>query len=87
MSACWAVTTAATCFPKKWARPKDSLSVFFNVPSAKIKFHFHRTTQTENKIKLSSSVSFSPMVRSHSGHWLCTEIGYEQLLGSALPGV
>ena len=27
------------------------------------------------------------MVRSHSGHWLCSRIGYEQLLGSALPGV
>lgn len=63
--------------------------MFLSVPSAKIKFYFHRTTQTKNKTEenLPSSVSFSPLVRSHSGHWLCMEIGYEQLLGSASPGV
>lgn len=27
--------------------------MFFNVPSAKIKFYFHRTTQTKNKIEKS----------------------------------
>lgn len=61
VSACWAEATAAMCSQKIGPGQRGFLSAFFNVASAKIRLHFHRTTQTKNKTKKrSSSVSFSP---------------------------
>lgn len=62
VSARWAEATAATRFPENGPGRRSSLSVFFSVSRAKIKFHFHWTTQTKNKIEKSDLVlyHFSP---------------------------
>jgi hypothetical protein len=65
----------------------SSLSQFFNVAGAKITFHFLRTIHTKNKI-LKKVIQFCivfPMVRSHSGHWPCTESVMNSCL--VLPGL
>lgn len=85
---CWVEATAATCFPKT-DQARRVLSVLFNVPWAKIKFHFQKNTQTKNKmgtIPIWFYATF-PTGRSPLGQWLCSNIGYQQLLSSALPGV
>lgn len=63
------------------------LFVLVNIPWTKIKFYFHKNTQT--KIKMETTpiwfCATFPTSRSPPGQWLCSNIGYEQLLISVLP--